>query len=118
MTGNFQDNPEKESRSNVRNLASEDASISFRPPGGQWEYQIKLREFSDSGLGLLVRENSDLLQHIHVGDVFVVNYHRGIDTMAAQNFKVQVRHISFPANGMPEKHVIVGLYFLERDDEE
>lgn len=115
MTDNFQDNPKKESRSEVRSLASDDASISFRPPGGEWEYQIKLRDFSDSGLGLLVNESSDLLQLIRVGDVFAVNYYRGTDTMTAKNLNVQVRHISFPAAGIPEKHVIVGLYFLERD---
>jgi hypothetical protein len=117
MTGNSQNYPKKESRPKVRSLASGDASISFRPPGGQWEYQIKLRDFSDSGLGLLVRENSDLLNHIRVGDIFAVNYHQGTAAMTASNLRVQVRHISFPATGVPEKHVIVGLCFLERHGE-
>lgn len=118
MTGNFQDNPQKESRSEVRTLASEDASISFKPPGGQWEYQIKLRDFSASGLGLLVKESSDLLKHIRVGDIFPVNYHQGTAAMSARNFRVKVRHITFPATGIPKKHVIVGLYFLEKTGEE
>jgi hypothetical protein len=113
MTGNFQDNPQKESRSEVRNLASEDASISFKPPGAHWEYQIKLRDFSVSGLGLLIHESSDLLKHIREGDIFPVNYHQGTAGMPARNFRVKVRHISFPANRLPEKHMIVGLSFLE-----
>lgn len=117
MTDKRQSALKKESRSEVRNLASEDASICFRPPGGEWEYQIKLRNFSDSGLGLLVKENSDLLKHICVGDVFAVNYHQGVASMKARNFTVQVRHISFSAAGIPKQHVIVGLYFLKRDDE-
>lgn len=117
MTDKRQSALKKESRSEVRNLAAEDASISFRPPGGEWEYQIKLRNFSDSGLGFLVKENSDLLKLIHVGDVFTVNYYRGFASMTARNLTVQVRHISFSAAGIPKQHVMVGLYFLKRDDE-
>jgi hypothetical protein len=118
MTGNFQDNPKKEFRSEVRSLASEDASISFKPPEGQWEYQFKLRDFSASGLGLLVKETSDLLKHIRVGDVFPVKYYQGAAAMSSLNLRVKVRHISFPANGLPERHMVVGLNFLENNSEE
>lgn len=113
MTDNFQDKLEKDSRSEIRNPASESASISFKPPGGAWEYHIKLRDFSTSGLGLLVKEDSDLLKHVREGDIFAVNYHEDATPLAVQHWKVQVRHISFPATGLPEKHMIVGLRFLE-----
>lgn len=115
MIDNFQDKLKKDSRSEIRNSASEGASISFKPPGGAWEYHIKLRDFSTSGLGLLVKEDSDLLKHIREGDIFGVNYHEDAAPRTVQQRKVQVRHISFPATGIPEKHMIVGLRFLEQD---
>jgi hypothetical protein len=118
MIDNFQDKLEKKSRSKIRNPASEGASISFKPPGGVWEYQIKLRELSDSGLGLLVKQDSDLLKQISVGDVFTVNYHEDSVPMTVQHQTVQVRHISFPPTGIPENHMVIGLRFLEPDDDQ
>ncbi len=115
MADNLQDNRMNESRSEIRIPASSSASISFKPPGSEWEYHIRLRDFSVSGLGLLVKEGSDLLKHIRVGDVFSVNYHENSDPMTVQVQTVKVRHISFPANGMPKKHMIVGLSFFERE---
>jgi len=118
MTDNFNQNLKKESRSEPRIPASEGASVSFKPPGSAWEYHIKLRDFSASGLGLLVKDDSDLLTHLRVGDVFTVNYHEDSIPMASvRQKKVQVRHISFPAAGKPENHRIIGLCFLEPDDE-
>jgi hypothetical protein len=117
MTDNFQNKLKKESRSEIRNPAFEGASISFKPTGGVWEYQIKLREFSDSGLGLLVKQDSDLLKQICVGDVFAVNYYENSVPMTVQHRTVKVRHISFPPTGTPENHMIIGLRFLEQDDD-
>lgn len=118
MTDNSQDKLKKESRSEIRNLASEGASLSFKPPGGTWEYHIKLRDFSASGLGLLVKEDSDLLKQIKVGDVFTVNYHEDTSPVTVQHRNVQVRHIYFPATGIPENHMIVGLRFLEQNGDQ
>ena len=117
MRDNFQDNLKKESRSEIRYPASDGASISFKPPGSQWEYHIKLRDFSASGRGLLVKEDSDLLKYIRVGDVLSVKYHEDSVPLTARPQTVKVRHISFPASGMPAKHVIVGLCFFEHDGE-
>jgi hypothetical protein len=117
MTDNFQDNLKKECRLENRISASDSASISFKPPGSDWEYQIKLRDFSASGLGLLVKEDSALLKYIRVGDVFSVNYHEDSDPMTVRAQTVKIRHISFPASGMPEKHMIVGLSFFEQESE-
>lgn len=115
MTDNFKNNLKKDARSDPRISASEGASISFKPPGSDWEYQIRLRDFSAGGVGLLVNKDSDLLKYIRKGDIFSVNYHEEADPMTVQSKTVEVRHISFPANGMPENHLIVGLSFCEKE---
>ncbi len=68
------------------------------------EYHFKLRDFSASGLGLLVKNDSRLLKYIDTGDA----------ATPPEHLKVQIQHISTPAGGKPENHVIVGLYFLEK----
>lgn len=105
---------QQELRTEVRKAASEFASIEFKPSTAALSYHFKLRDFSHSGLGLLVKKDSDLLKNIKAGDILPVKYHKGIATTESQHFKVQVRHISAPADGRPENHVIVGLLFLEK----
>ncbi len=117
MTDNFNNNLKKDSRLNPRISAAEGASISFKPPGSDWEYHIRLRDFSAAGLGLLVNKDSDLLKYIREGDILSVDYHRDAVPMTVQPKTVKVRHISFPANGMPENHLIVGLSFCEKERE-
>lgn len=114
MTVNFNENPEKESRSEKRLPVLGSASLSLKPPGCEWMYHIKLRDFSASGLGLLVKEDSVLLKYIHVGDILSVNYHEDTSPRIVRNETVQIRHISPPATGKPENHVIVGVSFCDR----
>ncbi len=101
-------------RSEMRLPVLRSASLSLKPPGSEWTYHIKLRDFSSSGLGLLVREDSDLLKYIQVGDVFSVTYHEDTSPGTVRTETVQIRHISPPATGKPENHVIVGVSFCDR----
>lgn len=114
MVNHSQDNQQKKIRSEARSAASESASIAFQPPEAEMEYHFKLRDFSASGLGLLVKKDSRLLKYIHTGDVFPAKYYKGIAATPPEHLKVQIQHISAPAGGKPENHVIVGLYFLEK----
>ncbi|MEE4365311.1 MAG: hypothetical protein V2J08_15340 [Desulfotignum sp.] len=114
MVNKSQDNQQQALRSEVRSAASESASISFQPPKAEMEYHFKLRDFSASGLGLLVKNDSRLLQYIDTGDIFCAKYYKENAAIPPEHLKVQIQHISTPAGGKPENHVIVGLYFLEK----
>jgi|JFJP01.1.fsa_nt_gi hypothetical protein len=113
MTNEDLDIQQQELRKEVRTAASEFASIEFKPSTAALTYHFKLRDFSHSGLGLFVKKDSDLLNNIKVGDILPAKYHKGIAT-EPQQLRVEIRHISTPANGKPENHVIVGLLFLEK----
>lgn len=114
MVNHSQDNQQQGLRSEERSAASESASIAFQPPESEMEYHFKLRDFSASGLGLFVKKDSRLLKYIHAGDIFSAKYYKGIAATPPEHLKVQIQHISAPAGGKPENHVIVGLYFLEK----
>lgn len=105
-------------RSEIRQAASEFAAVEFKPSASTLNYLFKLREISSSGLGLIVKKNSDFLNHVRVEDILTVKFHKGSAAIPPQYFKAQIRHISEPVDGTPENHMIVGLLFLEKLDEE
>ena len=112
MTHEDPDIQQQGQRSELRNIASEFASIEFKPLTAPLGYHFKLRDFSSSGLGVFVKKESDLLTYIKIGDILSVKYHKGSVTSETQHFEAQVRHISLPGNGKPENHMIVGLSFI------
>jgi hypothetical protein len=114
MINKVQDNHDRAIRSEVRNTASDSASIAFKPPKAQLEYHFKLRDFSASGLGFLVKKDSDLLKFISTGDVLFIKYYKENVSAEPLHLKVQIQHISAPFSGKPENHLIAGLYFLEK----
>jgi hypothetical protein len=104
----------QELRLEIREAASEFAAVELKPSTSALSYVFKLRDLSSSGLGLLVKKDSGLLNYIRTQDIMVVKYHKGNSAIEPQYIKVQVRHISTPINGKPENHVVVGLLVLEK----
>ena len=78
-------------------------------------YQLKVRDISDEGVGVLVRPDSKLLNLIEVGHEVIVklvlprNY-RG----PSGNFRARVEHITEIQENRFKGHMIVGLFFLPR----
>jgi hypothetical protein len=76
-------------------------------------YQLKVRDISDEGVGVLVRPDSKLLNLIEVGHEISVrlvlprNY-RG----PSGNFRTRVEHITEIEEGPFQGHLVVGISFL------
>ena len=104
----------QELRLEIREAALEFAAVELKPSTSALRYVFKLRDFSSSGLGLLVKQDSEFLKCIRTQDIMTVKYHKGSATTEPQYIKVQVRHISAPVTGKPENHMVVGLLFLEK----
>lgn len=105
-----------ELRSEVRKAAAAGASIEFKPSAEAMTYHVALRDYSDSGLGILVKNSSDIFRHVRVGDVFHMRYHKGDASPEPEHLKVEIKHISEPAGGKPRDHMVIGLCILERTD--
>ncbi len=65
-TGNL-----KEKRSELRTVLKKFYSVEFQLKGTGNLYQFKLRNISSKGLGILVNEDSAILQHLKVSDIFI-----------------------------------------------
>ena len=76
-------------------------------------FQLKVRDISDEGVGVLVRPDSKLLNLIEIGHEVIVklvlprNY-RG----PSGNFRTRVEHITEIEEGPYQGHLVVGISFL------
>ncbi|MCG8637603.1 MAG: hypothetical protein MI863_27495 [Desulfobacterales bacterium] len=104
----------RELRSEIREAASKGASVEFKPAKESMTYHFSLRDWSPSGLGILIQKDSDILGFIEVGQEILLKFHKGDATLAPEQLKARIRHISDPAGGRHPNHLIVGLHILER----
>lgn len=107
------DNPGKEiqgdRRSEPRNTVDEYHSVEFQPKAPGPLYQFKIRDISDHGLCILVKADSDLLNHLHRGDVIDMTYYPKAPGNAADAKKTKIVHITPEDKGKFKGHLLVGL---------
>lgn len=106
-------NKQDDLRAEIRKAASEWASVEFRPEGVPVDYHFKLRDISPSGIGVLVKKDSDIFKFIAIGDTMPMKYHKGDATPFPQLLNVEIRHISEPTNGKHQGHMVIGFLILE-----
>ena len=84
-------------------------SVEMNIGGPYSAYQFKLRNISDSGLCILVREDSSVLDKISVGDVYKVKFYQDGDPNPAKNALAEVRHLTHQLEGRYQGHYLIGL---------
>jgi len=100
-------------RIETRTESRENASVEFIPGNHSMAYHFKLRDFSAKGLGIIVRKDSKVLQHIKKGDILDMRYYPSEGTANPVSHRTQIKHISDPDPGKHQDHMLVGLLILE-----
>lgn len=106
--------PKKERRTALRTAAADGASVEFTFPDSVLTYQFPLRDWSNTGLGILAREDSKILERIQEGRIFPVTLRREGIGSPLEVYQVEIRHISDPEQGRHPGHKIIGLRILEK----
>lgn len=101
-----------ERRSEQRKLTDQYHSVEFRLSGVEAIYQFKIWDMSSKGMCLLVKEESDVLNHLAVGDVLEMRYCPAGQCGNATQMKTEIRHISKDEKGHFKGHLLVGLAIL------
>ena len=104
--------PEK--RSETRELLDRYYSVDFLIKETGEVYQFKLRDISAQGLGILVREDSQVLQSLKVGDTLDIKYNPPRSSGTTAIFKTQIRHIAKKEQGAPDGHCVIGMSIVAR----
>ena len=101
-----------EKRRKPRSTDLSNPMVEIKFPGNPI-YQLKIRDLSDEGVGVLVRPDSKLLNLIEIGHEIIVklvlprNY-----SGPSGNLRARVEHITEIAEGPYQGHLVVGISFL------
>jgi len=105
-----------ERRLEVREILETYHSVEISVDGMAPFYVFKLRDISPSGMGILVRENSDLLNQIEPGQVVSTRYNPARSSSSPAILGTVIRHISKDTDPPYKGHVLVGLSTLSQSD--
>ena len=104
------DTPER--RSEVRAVDERYYSVQFTTQGLASFYQFKLWNISKKGMCILVKEESQVLEHIKVGETIEMIYYLTDSQGAHETMRTQIKHITKNDKGRFQGHFMVGLSIL------
>jgi len=88
-------------------------SAEFVLDGLDLSYQFKIWEKQPKAVSVLVKENSDIMQVLKVGDTLKVKYYSIKSAYPSDCQKTAIRHITRNDQGRLKGHYLVGLEILE-----
>lgn len=107
---------QRERRSEPRSIIDQFYSVEFLLPECKFVYQYKIWNIASSGICVLIREDSDLLSHLKVGDVLRLKYYTDEASKPAKFLRTEIRHITRDESGRFKGVYLVGLSILENQE--
>ncbi len=77
-------------------------------------YVFRVKDTSPNGICFLVKEDSDILNHIKVGQILNMRYHTEDITKPSEVFTSEIKHITKADKHPYQSHHLVGLMVLEK----
>jgi len=105
----------REKRASPRTLVECYYSVQFAISKESPAYQFKLRDISDGGLCIAIRQDSAILAHIKVGETHRMSYAPLNAPRLLKNILTEIRHITFCREGPHKDHYLVGLSIVENE---
>ena len=91
-------------------------SVEFSLSGCAYAYQFKIRKISLKEICVLVREDSDLLNYLKVGDILNLKYYTTNSFRPVEYLKTEIRYINNNEKERLRGLCVVGLFILENKD--
>jgi len=101
-----------EKRSEPRNIIDQYYSVEFSVKGCPYTYQFKIWNISTKGICVLVKEDSELLNYLKVGDTLNLKYYTTDASKPIEFLKTEIRHITKNETGHFKGLFLVGLSIL------
>jgi hypothetical protein len=105
-----------EKRSEPRSIIDTYYSVEFLLSDCSFVYQYKIWNISKKGVCVLVKEDSDLLNHVKVGDVLNLRYRPVDASRPIELLRTEIKHITKDEQGRFKGVYLVGLSILEEQD--
>jgi hypothetical protein len=101
-----------EKRSEPRKIIDKYYSVEFSMSDLDFAYQFKIWNLSSKGICVVVKEDSDLLNHVKVGQVLDLKYSANDATHPVETLKTEIKHISKDEEGRFKGLYLIGLSIL------
>ncbi len=77
-------------------------------------YQFKLKDISDHGASILIKENSAMINHLEVGQHLQIKFHANSHPDLNGYFESKIAHITKNEEGRYKGHYLVGVQILAK----
>lgn len=102
-----------ERRSEPRKMIDKYFRVEFSKSGLTYFYNFKLRDISSKGMCILVKEGSDVLKSLKVGDILDMKYYTDEHLSQPNQLKTKIKYITKDDQGRFKGHRLVGLSIIE-----
>jgi len=89
-------------------------SVEFSVDGLYFLYQFKIQNLTESSMGVLIRENSEIIGLLKVGDVIKMKYYHKDSFIPAALMDTEIKYINKENRGRFQGHYLIGLALLDR----
>jgi len=79
-------------------------------------YQFKLKDSSENGASILVKEDSFMLNYLKVGQTLQINFSSDLEFDHNGDFETEIVHITKVDKGRYKGHYLVGVRILDKKD--
>jgi hypothetical protein len=79
-------------------------------------YQFKLKDASENGASILVKEDSFMLNYLEVGQTLKINFSSDLESDHNGDFESEIVHITKVDKGRYKGHYLVGVRILDKKD--
>ena len=104
----------KDRRAESRSIVDKYSSVEFSIKELVYNYQFKIWEISPSGMSILVKEDSAVLEHVKVGDILDMKYYPVDLSEEPASLKTEIRHITKDDQDRFKGHYLIGLAIIEK----
>jgi hypothetical protein len=84
---------------------------------GEPIYQFRVTDVSSKGAGILIKEDSDFLSMIKVGQIVDADFISPEGTAPSGNYKAEIKHITKLGKGKNDGHCVIGISILQKIDQ-
>ncbi len=102
-----------ERRSEPRRRVNQYYSVEFSIDGVDLPYQFKIWNMASKSMCVLVKEGSDILSHLRVGEKINMKYYSDSSVVPTEYRETAIRHITKDENGKFKGHYLVGLEIMD-----
>ena len=104
----------EEKRAEIRKVLNRYYSVEFQLKETGTLYHFKLRDIASNSLGILVNEDSAVLEYLKVNDTLKMKYYPPDASGSAEFLKTQIIHITKKGGESFKGHFLIGLSILEK----